>query len=583
MAAADLKEYSITYTFKKQSNTSSVAMSVPRTSFSLSGDTTIAIGKVTRIIYTHTHTCGKSGTVYDITGKLNITSSKSITSNTVQHKFSGDVFTCVSTFSDPNITPEEAKSWVGIDTTYTKISGSSDAKLHWRASYDYPMTVTIYFLDLNAIATGAAAPTFEKVALEEGNTSVTIGSFVCGYSIPILRVTPVLDYGNFPNITGIVSAKVTIGNIETEYSANVNTSSRSVSFNLGTLPANTSSSTIKANVTVVDLSGKSVNKEITSSIINNYTPPTLIASMRRSKKNFNNQYEFDPQGTLVQLNVSSTAQYSGSSNALTVKFEAGEQVAQGQVQTYTISKTLKSGTGLSYTRNEYGGSVTPTITDTFSASKTYAVRITATDKVSSVYVIGTLQKSTAIFNIEPGGVGIGMMTNGSKENKRFQIAYRTEVTGEAGHSFNIFTASGGHTLTTEAGSSGYGFTTTNINDGTDSTVSTEDQSTRMVFSFVGGVCSLTGVPTAIAATASTADPVTIMKIPARFCPISTVVFASYSNTDVMGEVFIRPSGEVQLYRFRHTATSSSTASYIAIDAGRFFTIHATWICKSAFI
>lgn len=142
-------EYCLTYKYTGQSNVHN-SMIVAKSKFTLSGDTTKKIGKITRITYQHTHTSTNART-WKLYGKLYFADGTTLNSDTVSKYISGDTVNYLNTFSDNLPTPAQFATWKQIQTVAANPSSSID--IYWRATSEYPMYVKVYFEEAGASIT----------------------------------------------------------------------------------------------------------------------------------------------------------------------------------------------------------------------------------------------------------------------------------------------------------------------------------------------------------------------------------------------------------------------------------------------
>lgn len=138
-------EYTITYTYTGQSNTSG-ARSVAFSKFKKSGDTGRTIGQIKSIKYVHWHTSTKAAT-WSLRGRL-VFANGSITSPAVSVAIDGDTTKFTNTFTTLP-TPEQfatLKTVQTLDSQGKTTSGGYSATLYWRATSDYKMQIIVTFI-----------------------------------------------------------------------------------------------------------------------------------------------------------------------------------------------------------------------------------------------------------------------------------------------------------------------------------------------------------------------------------------------------------------------------------------------------
>lgn len=140
-------EYTITYTFTGQDNTSGTR-SVAFNRFVASGDTNRNIGQITSIQYVHYHTSTESMS-WNLRGRLVLNDGTTLTSDYVNHGISGGVVGYVNTFAELP-TAEQFANLVSVQTLDTQgktTAGGYYAKLYWRATSSYPMQLIVKFIE----------------------------------------------------------------------------------------------------------------------------------------------------------------------------------------------------------------------------------------------------------------------------------------------------------------------------------------------------------------------------------------------------------------------------------------------------
>lgn len=136
-------EFRLTYKYTGQTNVHN-NMVVTKGNFTLSGDTTKRIGKITKIEYVHTHT-STEGRTWNLYGRLKFGDATYIDSDTVSKHISGDVVTYKNTFTENLPTPSKFNTWASIQTIAANPSSSVD--IYWRATADEPMYIYVYFIE----------------------------------------------------------------------------------------------------------------------------------------------------------------------------------------------------------------------------------------------------------------------------------------------------------------------------------------------------------------------------------------------------------------------------------------------------
>ena len=143
-------EYCIIYKYTGQGNVHN-DMIVAKDKFTISGDVTKRIGRISKIEYVHSHTSTNART-WDLYGRLTFADETYIESDTISQHISGKVVTYTNTFEDNLPSPSKFNTWVTIQTR--KANPSSSVDLYWRANSDYPMYIYVYFIEAGFIRYG---------------------------------------------------------------------------------------------------------------------------------------------------------------------------------------------------------------------------------------------------------------------------------------------------------------------------------------------------------------------------------------------------------------------------------------------
>lgn len=161
-------EYTITYTYTGQSNTSGTR-SVPISKFKKSGDTGRTIGQITSIKYEHWHT-STVGMVWNLRGRLVFSDGTTVTSNNVGINPSGDSVKFTNTFTTLPTAEQFAKLTTvqTLDSQGKTTSGGYSATLYWRATSDKPMRLIVKFIEEPPIV---YAPKVDKFEVTRCNAS----------------------------------------------------------------------------------------------------------------------------------------------------------------------------------------------------------------------------------------------------------------------------------------------------------------------------------------------------------------------------------------------------------------------------
>lgn len=420
-----LKEYAITYTYKNVSNSTGIPspvatnnyIALPRSGFTASGATDLNVGKITRIVFNHTHTATNPKVTIALKGRIG-----SVDSDTVTHNFDGDIFTYTNTWYNP--TGIDVGTWTECRIVAASDASKTSSTLYYRSTSDYRITITVYFWRKEDMCEGATAPTIGTSTKGDGaGLYSTYSGYVSGFSKPILTYAIGLDWTHFDYITAVANASVKIGNSVKNYSTDIDTNNRNAVIQLGTLPQSSGELSIAVTLTVTDLAGNVATKSETIKAYA-YKVPTLTVQARRASKNTSNLFEPVGTGTALQLN----AKVSGfvrvnSQSSYSIKLAFKEESASA----FGSAITVASGKTANYTYDDYANGTA--ILDASETSKTldsrknYSYRVTFSDGISTITYNGSISAGSAIFNIEPNGVAIGKISTGTSSNMKFECAY----------------------------------------------------------------------------------------------------------------------------------------------------------------
>ena len=209
-------EYTITYTYKGQSNTSG-KRSVAFNRFTASGDTGRTIGQITSIKYVHWHTSLGSMN-WGLRGRLVFGDGTQLVSDLVYEHINNEVVKYTNTFE----TMPTAEQWATLtsiqtlDTQDKTTSGGYSSTLYWRANSTYPMKVIITFIEEPPVVYAPEVQTFQvtrvnadavpddegvyiatslKLALGDtaGLNSAAVHVYYAADAYPIVGVSPYID------------------------------------------------------------------------------------------------------------------------------------------------------------------------------------------------------------------------------------------------------------------------------------------------------------------------------------------------------------------------------------------------------
>ena len=166
-------EFTRTYRYTGQSNTSA-ARSVNFSNFKIvSGDKDHKVAKIIGIKYVHWHTSTKPMTWY-LRGRLVLADGTTFISDQVGRNISGEVVKFTNTFTELP-TPEQ---WAQLQKVQTLNSrgntglGNYSADLYWRATSTYPMDIILTFSDIPDVQT-SGVKSVNNITLD-GKSAVTV-------------------------------------------------------------------------------------------------------------------------------------------------------------------------------------------------------------------------------------------------------------------------------------------------------------------------------------------------------------------------------------------------------------------------
>lgn len=171
-------EYTITYTFTGQDNTSGTR-SVGFGRFVASGDTGRNIGQITSIQYVHYHTSTESMS-WNLRGRLVLTDGTTFTSDYLNQGISGNVVRYVNTFTELPTAEQFANlaSVQTLDTQGKTTSGGYYAKLYWRANGTYPMQLIVKFIEEPPVTYAPGVETFKVQRVNANSAADDEGQYI---------------------------------------------------------------------------------------------------------------------------------------------------------------------------------------------------------------------------------------------------------------------------------------------------------------------------------------------------------------------------------------------------------------------
>lgn len=421
-------EYSIRYRFINNDNQKTTGgatgqkTSVNRTEFTVSGDTSITIGKVTRIVYKHYHT--STGTcTWNLYGKL-VLPNRTISSDTVSVRISKSINLFTNTFLENLPTPEEMANWTSIQT-WSAGNDRSSAELYWRAYADGnpdggPLDMYVYFYDAGDLVDGADPPTISGVSFTDAESHDGLqlfGNYVQGLSLPVATASYQLD-PEYPYLSAthtfqlFDSSGVLIQQIAQEDNG---------IFNLNAISGY---GTYSWTYTILDTAGNSVSTNGTFNVLPYTTPSITGLSIERYEVQIDDEghyiYVASDDGVLVRFSLRYQIQSIANNNAwsLVLKYTPDS----GNASTINVD----SGTdGTIITRTDDRTILGQTIID---SGTPWDFEFILTDTYSTVSASGSVSEAGAYFNVEATGVSVGMRSTSDENNKKFEVAegYKSE-------------------------------------------------------------------------------------------------------------------------------------------------------------
>lgn len=414
MAAGTPTEYYVRYRFTGQSNrgTDGKTPIVAKSSFVLSGNTNIQIGKVTRIKFRHYHSSTKSGN-WGLRGRIFFSDGSSIDSDLVYHKFSSDVYCYTNTFTENLPSPEKLSAWSGIRAFAPNLA---NGQLYWRATSSEPFDVIIYFYDVHDLVDGAAAPTVSGITYTDEGTSAAysrFGNFVQNHSAPVITGLFELD-PNYQYIQATHSLVLTGADGQTIFSA---TQFEDAVFHVGII---TTSGTISWNYTVADTAGNIVSKSGTFTVLP-YAPPNISAlNVERYVSTVDDDgnvtYHAADDGSYVRLTITIIVQSIVGKNAWSLSCGYGHVDADESGFSSIDILTGTDGQAIPISQDRTA------ITTVIDTSCAWMFNFSLTDYFASTTQSFIVDKSGGYANLEKYGFSIGKRSTATADNKKFEVA-----------------------------------------------------------------------------------------------------------------------------------------------------------------
>ena len=384
----------------------------PLSSFTVSGNTNIAMGKITRIIYNHPHSSTKSVT-WKLFGRLEFGDGTTLDSNVVSHKFSGDVYTYSNTFDTSSLTVEKWQTCTGIWQSIATPLPSTGA-LYYRAVPEGPVEILVYFWSAADLADGAEPPTVTGITVEDENGHAeTFENPVQGQSSLTITGQYALD-PNYIYLTAKHTLQLTNGAGATIYNATQNEDSV---FVVGLI---NEAGTVSWTYTVLDSAGNSVSQSGTFTVLA-YTPPSISALFaERYATTIDDQgdpvYTAADDGENVRFSFVAAVAAVAGANAWSLVLTYGED---GTDEASGTAVSVQTGTDGATTTRTQDRSILAT---DLSASVGWWFKFTLTDSFTSVSMMCYIDEASAYFNVEKLGVAVGMRSRAIPGDRRFEVA-----------------------------------------------------------------------------------------------------------------------------------------------------------------
>lgn len=453
-------EYCIKYTYTSRSNTNTgvsssstfpaQASSLDRSVFTVSGNTNVSVGKITRIVYKHPHTSTGRPT-WQMQGRMTLSNGSILVSDIQSASFNANIVTVTNTFTDVPEDAGEATAWTSI-ATYA--IGTDGGALYWRASTDYPVEVYIYFYDLSALVDGATRPVINSVALGDkitlpdsgGSIYNVLGYYVSGHSSPTFTFGYSLD-ANYEYITADHKLTVTSSSGATIYTSTVKDvdpgtgKTGTITFNMGIIEQYGDSLGYKYVIT--DNAGNKrsasgtfkCHEYISPSIVKYTSGSTAYSFVERYASRYddgnNVYYEQADDGQNVRFSFAisvdalcsdkDSTNYNGWALAITYGTSGGSSSTTQSISASTADSSASTSTALTAEWIENRNVLSVSI----DSSSAWTFTIVLTDKFGDktyASMNGSVDEAGAFFDVEKTGVSVGMRSEGSESEKRFEVA-----------------------------------------------------------------------------------------------------------------------------------------------------------------
>lgn len=389
----------------------------PLNTFTVSGNTNVAMGKITRIVFRHTHSSTKYVT-WKLYGQLAFADGTTLNSDIVSHRFSGDVYTYDNTFDTSTLSVEQWESCTGIwQRIATPLPGTGT--LYYRAVSEAPLDVYIYFWAAADLVDGAEPPVVSGITLNDSTGAMTqFGSPVQGKSN--LTITGIYQLDpNYVYLTAKHTLRLTTSAGVNLYQA---VQTENALFSVGPLNA---AGTITWTYTVLDSAGNSVTQTGTFTTLA-YSPPTVSALfVERYTASMDDQgdpiYIAADDGENVRFSFIATTAAVAGKNGWTLALTYGEDGTDEDGGTAITIQTGTDGESLAFAADR------TILTAAISASTRWWFKITLTDTFGSSSMMAYVDEATAYFTVEKLGVAVGMRSTATPSDRRFEVAEGVEA------------------------------------------------------------------------------------------------------------------------------------------------------------
>lgn len=409
-----LTEYSIVYTKTNQSNTSTHGKTVqlPRSGFSVSGNTNVNIGQITRILFKHRNNNGGVKGTWTTTGRLYFGDGTYITSNSIKHTYNGDNYWTTNTFSGGMPTPDKFATWTRMDML---VSGSGGT-LQWEATSSHPITITVYFYRAEDLIVDAEDPDASGATIADGTGySTTYGAAVQGRSNLTITGQYTLD-ARYPDLSAVHTLTLTDSGGSNLYSA---TQPNNAVFAVGAVNA---TGTVTWTYTVTDGAGGSDTATGTFTVLA-YSPPSItdlvVQRYTEEVDDGGTVYVASEDGDHVWFSFTATASALNNLNNWSLSVQATQEgQTPGTPTTFESHGPQQSDAQYTVTKTNDRTILTSEV----SASTAWTFTVTVTDGIDSASATFEIEEATAFFDVEENGVSVGMRSTGTANDKRFEVA-----------------------------------------------------------------------------------------------------------------------------------------------------------------